>query len=294
MEKSQLDWGDLLYLYTLAKSDNLLDAAEKLEVNRTTVSRRIESLEQAIGAKLFVKKGRDLVLTEAGQMALESAERIYDEVGAMKGAIRSRDKRLDGLVIITATPKMCALLEPEISRFLLNHPGLRIEFSASMLPENLEKLESDIALRMTIEPPETLIGRRLAEPAIALYASEEFANNMTESGELRYVKGVGPIEIEPLLMEEKGLVPNIVMTCNSIELVVQALRSGVGASYLPCYVAAMEPGLVRIGKVRRTGMLDLWLLYSTQHREAPKIKAVVDVIASVVNGLVPLIEGHQS
>ena len=272
----------MLYPYTLVNSDNLLDTVEKLEANRTTASRRIESLEVAVDAKLFVKSGRNLVLTETGQIVLESAEKIDEEVGAPRGAIRGRNKRFDGVVRITAAPKMCILIEPEISKFLAQHPDLKIEFSASMLPENLKKLESDIALRLTNEPPETLIGRRLAEPAIALYSNEAVAEKVPEEDELRYMKGVGPMEVEPRLLEDTGLAPNIVMSCNSIELVVQAVRSGVGASCLPSYVARSEPALVRIGPLRRTGMSDLWLLYSTQHRDAPKVKAVADVVSAAV------------
>ena len=84
------------------------------------------------------------------------------------------------------------------------------------------------------------------------------------------------------------------MSCYSIELVVQTVRSGVGASYLPSYVARSEPALVRIGPLRRTGMSDLWLLYSTQRRDAPKVKAVADMVSAAVDKLRPMIEGREN
>ena len=136
MEKSQLEWGDLLYLHALANNKTLSGAAESLEVNRTTVSRRLDNLEQALGVKLVAKSGRDLVLTEVGQLALKSAEAMHEQVTGLKREIRNRDESYEGMVRITTTPRLCGLIEPALSRLMLEHPEMRIELSASMEAED--------------------------------------------------------------------------------------------------------------------------------------------------------------
>ena len=60
------DWQDLKFLLALVEHGSLPAAAEALDVNRTTVSRRIASLEQRLGVKLVQKVGRSLVPTDAG------------------------------------------------------------------------------------------------------------------------------------------------------------------------------------------------------------------------------------
>lgn len=297
MEKNQLDWGDLLYLYTLANSDSLMDAAEKLEVNRTTVSRKIENLEDALGAKLFIKSGRELVLTDFGQKALQSAEMVKDQVGSLQRHARDDGQELAGLVRITATPKLCALIEPELSAFLAENPDVIIELSASMAAEDLEKLESDIALRLTKSPPEALIGTKLADPASALYASRDYSREILptnrSASNLRFIDSVGALAAKGWLETELNYTPNIVMRCNSTDLVVHYVRSGVGAAYLPCYVGELDPELVRVSEVRRSKVADLWLLYPEQYRDTVRIKAVVEVLKKSIQRLKPMIEGQQ-
>ncbi len=295
MEKNELDWGDLLYLYTLANSDSLMDAAEKLEVNRTTVSRKIENLEDALGAKLFVKSGRDLVLTDFGHAALQSAEAVKDQVGLLKLRARDEGQALAGVVRITATPRLCALIEPELTEFIRENPDVKIELSASMATEDLEKLESDIALRLTKKPPETLIGVKLADPASALYTNRAYSQEITKTNKglsgLRFIDSVGALAAKGWLETELHYTPNIVMRCNSTDLVIHYVRSGVGAAYLPCYVGELEEDLVRVSEVRRSKVADLWLLYPEQYRDSARVKAVAQVLRQAVKRLKPMIEG---
>ena len=66
-----LDWSNLQHFLALATTDSLPKAAERLGVNRTTISRRINDLEKAVGAKLFERRGQNLVLTQAGRDVLD-------------------------------------------------------------------------------------------------------------------------------------------------------------------------------------------------------------------------------
>ncbi len=291
MELNHLDWGDLRYLLTLSECRSLQHAAERLEVNRSTVSRRIEHLEKALGSKLFVRQGRDLVITESGQIVRDSAQRIEEEVIGLQRSVREHGDQIEGTVRITATPRMCVLLEPALSKLLRKYPEMKLEISASMQREQIDTLESDIALRLTHAPQEDLIGKQLAEPAAALYANSNLAAGLPKSGEVNFVEGGVPIDVDPWLTESLGLKPNVIVKSNSTDLSVHYVRSGVGVAFLPCYVGESEPDLVRVSPVRREGMPDLWLLYSPQHRDISRIKVVADVIAQAVSELKPMIEG---
>ena len=86
-----VDWQDILFLMTLAESKSLSAAAEKLDVNRTTVSRRIESLEKTFSTKLVERIGRNLVLTEAGREVVMSAEIMNGEVQSLRRRVSGKD-----------------------------------------------------------------------------------------------------------------------------------------------------------------------------------------------------------
>ena len=78
-----LDWSNLQHFLAFATTDSLPKAAEKLGVNRTTVSRRIADLEKAFGATLVERRGRNLVLTQSGRDVLAVAEGIDGQLQGM-------------------------------------------------------------------------------------------------------------------------------------------------------------------------------------------------------------------
>lgn len=78
--KSGMDWLNyhhLLYFWTVAREGGVSKAAEKLHLRQPTVSAQIRSLERSLGQKLFAKRGRNLVLTDQGQVVFRYADEIF-------------------------------------------------------------------------------------------------------------------------------------------------------------------------------------------------------------------------
>ena len=101
MEKGALDWNDMQFLLVAADSTSMYEAAERLQVNRTTISRRIDNLEDALGVKLLARSGRGLALTEAGEEAVRSAEVMRGEIANLRRRVSGRDEQLAGTVRFT-------------------------------------------------------------------------------------------------------------------------------------------------------------------------------------------------
>ena len=72
-----LNYHHLLYFWTVAKEGGLRLASEKLKVSQPSISAQVHALEEALGEKLFQRKGRSLELTEMGQFAFGYAEEIF-------------------------------------------------------------------------------------------------------------------------------------------------------------------------------------------------------------------------
>jgi DNA-binding transcriptional LysR family regulator len=298
-----MDWNDLQHLFALAKHSTLPEAANALGVNRTTIARRISRLENEMGAKLVERIGRDLVLTDAGREAAASAEVIDGEFQSLQRRLFGRDQQLAGAIRITLTPAIGNLLAPCLAQFCAMHPELLLEVSSTNATEDLEMMESDVALRLTSKPPENLVGRRLATPMVGIYASQataraiqdnkrkdkvvEVVSLFTNSGKTLFTGEV----IETWVRNTLGTEIKAAMHSNSTDLIREYIAAGSGVAVLPCYVGEGDPRLCRIGETRQESFTELWLLYHPRLRRLHRFRAFTEYLVKEFDVLRPLFEG---
>jgi LysR family transcriptional regulator, transcriptional activator of nhaA len=112
-----LNYHHLRYFWVVAKEGGLRKAADKLHVSQPTISAQIQALEGVLGAKLFHRTGRNLVLTDTGQHTLVYAEEIFstgqDLLDSVKQRPTSRPLRVR-LGVADALPKLITyrIIEP--------------------------------------------------------------------------------------------------------------------------------------------------------------------------------------
>ncbi|HJL33358.1 MAG TPA: LysR family transcriptional regulator, partial [Polyangiaceae bacterium LLY-WYZ-15_(1-7)] len=87
---SDLNFHHLRYFWAVAHEGNLTRAAEQLHVSQSAVSVQIKKLEEDLGHALFERRGRQLHLTEAGRLALDYADTIFDLGGELVGVLDER------------------------------------------------------------------------------------------------------------------------------------------------------------------------------------------------------------
>lgn len=83
-----MNYNHLRYFWVVAREGKLTAAAEKLNLSQSALSAQIRTLEDRIGQALFERRGRRLVLTRAGQVALEYAETIFSAGEEMQARLR--------------------------------------------------------------------------------------------------------------------------------------------------------------------------------------------------------------
>src|SRR5690349_17629046 len=96
-------WDDLRFVLSVGRTGNLAAAAAALSVNHSTMFRRLNAIEAAIGAKLFERLASGYRPTEAGQRLIESAERMEAEALALDRDLTGRDTRLSGQLRVTCS-----------------------------------------------------------------------------------------------------------------------------------------------------------------------------------------------
>src|SRR5881394_1076836 len=122
-----LNYHHLLYFWVVAKEGSIVRASDELHLAHPTISGQIHRLEEVLGEKLFARKGRNLVLTDAGRVAYRYADEIFalgrEFLDTVKGRSGGQQLRLVvGVSDALAKSIVFRILEPA---FRL-HDGVRV------------------------------------------------------------------------------------------------------------------------------------------------------------------------
>ena len=114
-------------------------------------------------------------MTEAGEAALSTAARIDNEVKRLSCELVGKDLRLHGSIRITAPEGVSLkLLRLVFAAFLHEHPDIQIDLVVTGSALKLSRREADLAIRVTNNPPDTSIGRRVCKFRFGVYASKSY------------------------------------------------------------------------------------------------------------------------
>jgi len=142
MNADWLNYHHLLYFWTVAKEGSITRACEKLHLAQPTISGQLKKLENALGEKLYQRVGRDLVLTDVGQMVYRYADEMFAiglELGdALKGRPTGRPVKL-----MVGIPEVL----PKLIAFRLLEPALHLEEKVQIVCREgpMEQLLSQLA-----------------------------------------------------------------------------------------------------------------------------------------------------
>ena len=92
-----LNYHHLLYFWTVAREGSISRACKQLHLAQPTISAQLRKLEESIGEKLFERSGRNLVLTDTGQLVYGYADEIFSLGREMADAIKGRPRVVDEL-----------------------------------------------------------------------------------------------------------------------------------------------------------------------------------------------------
>lgn len=277
----RLDWTDLRYVLAVADAGSLAGAARSLGVNHTTVLRRVGGLEARMGVRLFERLPTGYALTAAGDEVLAVARGISATVAALERRLAGQDLRLSGTLRVATTDTLAlTVLMPQLAAFRTAHPGIALEVAISNTMADLTRRDADVAVRPADNPPETLVGRRVAAVAYAVYAAASYLARHMEPGELDAHPWVAPDDslaatVAARWMRE-ALSPAIAVACrlDSLLAMREAARAGMGLALLPCYLGDGAPGLGRVGAVLPEVRSSLWLLTHADLRRTARVRAL--------------------
>ena len=282
------DWNDLRAFLAVAETGSTLAAGRRLRVSQTTAARRVAALEAALGLTLFERRQAGYVLTPVGEELVENARAVEAAAAALAEAAATKTREISGTVRLTTQEFFAvSVLAPMLRELHEAYPDIRIELDTGEELRDLANGEAEVALR-TCSRLEGggLVGRRIADDRWAFYCSRGYAaahgipHSRKELRNHPIIGGGGQQlwRIYGAWLKENGLEDAVAMQHGSALGLLASVRSGVGLAVLPCFVADMDPDLVRCLPPTEDDR-GLWLLTHERLRHTPRVRAVIDFLA---------------
>jgi DNA-binding transcriptional LysR family regulator len=295
----RLDWNDLRFLLAVADEGSLSAAARALNVNHSTVLRRIGRFEAQLAVRLFERLPTGYVLTAAGEALANSARQISDTVAGVERRIVGQDLRLSGNVRVATTDTLALNLLPAmLARFRRRHSEVQIELATGNTQADLTRRDADVALRPTLRPPDNLIGRRVCGVAYAIYAAPSYLKEHAARSALPKHVWLAPDDgmantVIGRYMARTLPAVTTSFRANSLASLSCAAAAGLGICVLPCYVGDSSRGLERVRAPLPEVATDLWLLTHEDLRKTARVRAVIDFLSEAFTAEKDLLEGRR-
>jgi DNA-binding transcriptional LysR family regulator len=278
-----LTWDDLRILLALRRTGSFSAAAQQLRVNQTTVARRIDALEEAVGTRLVERSPNGCSLTEAGLFAAQVAESMEAQTAVLEQRVAGRDRQMDGTVRITTAEGFVPTLSAVLLELRASHPNLHFELLTATTTLNLVQREADLAIRMTPDSQPSLISRRLGTIPWAVYGSEAYLRRKGDCPlEAHDVIGfVDPLSRTPggqwLSREAAGC--TVTLSVNNVVSALSAASEGLGLVAAPSYMAKRLPGL-RLALPGTIGASEMYAVAHQQLIQVPRVRVTIEALVS--------------
>jgi len=290
--QSKLDLPDLELILALHRGRTLAGAAERLQVDTSTVFRSIKRIEKDIGELLFERSRQGYAATELGLALAGYAERIESQLeGAREAALHTGGSPSGTLRITTTDSVMQSVLLPAMAKFAQLYPQIELELIASNALANLSHRDADIAIRATKQPPEHLVGVRLGKLEAAVYASKAYLEahrHVPDYRDMDWIALDATLPDHPSQRWRRLHHPKVVprYRMNSVLSVAGAVVHGMGVGVVPLAVFRDNP-LVEIvdGPIAELAT-ELWALAHPDTRHLQRMKVMFAFLRSSL-GLQP-------
>ena len=286
---NDLDWNQIRAFAAVARHGSLTAAAAATGLSQPTLSRRIDALERALGATLFVRGRSGAALTDTGAALVARADAMEREAGALVRAAAGRRETPRGEVRVTASRIVSAhLLPPILSALAISHPEIDVELVPSDEVADLSRRDADLAVRMARPSQPDLIARRLGALPLGAYAALSYVERAgmpepTPEGLMAH-RLVG-YDRSPLIidgMRAAGIAArreDFALRCDDQAVYLALVAAGGGIGFLARTVAEAA-GLVRIPLPVEVPPLEVWLAAHRDLRTSAAVRAVADAVAA--------------
>ncbi len=243
--RDRVDLDSFLFFAAVVDAGSFVNAARRLGIDRSNVSRRIRNLEQDLGAQLMRRTTRRMSLTETGAVFYESCAVIAADVENARKALHGLHASVRGPLHVSCPPVVGRVyFAPLFAEFCLKYPDVALHVTLKNVVDQVGE-GVDVALRLIDEPGGAVVARELARIDWIFCASPSYlrANGVPRVPEdlARHAwLGQRPrvaLEMTRAAEHRRALVSSR-LECSDYSFLCEAAVAGLGIALLPSYIAS--------------------------------------------------------
>lgn len=281
---------EMQVLVTVVETGSFTAAAEALDLPKSSVSRRVTSLEERLGIRLLHRTTRSLRLSTAGEVYYETATRLLGELDELETLVAGFSDEPRGVLRLTCPSGFAAANTELFAEFGCLYPRVRLAIEETDRVVDLVAEGFDLAFRGGRPPDASLSGFRLLSSERILLASPDY---LRKRGAPKKVKdlldhdllhlGFRHKERWVLSSGRKDAELDVMATfvTNNLRMLQQATESGMGITLLPrvnCQEALAAGRLVHLLTEWEGSPATMWLVYPSSRGLASSVRALLDMV----------------
>jgi DNA-binding transcriptional LysR family regulator len=287
---AKLDLNEILVFTRVVQMGSFTGAALALGMPKSSVSRKINELEDRVGSRLLQRTTRKLGLTSAGKLYFERCQRIVSDIEEAERALGSMQAAPCGLLRVSA-PLSFGILGPLVATFLRRFPETQIDMVCTDRRVDLVEEGFDLAIRVGALEDSSLVARNLGTLRRVLVASPTYLRKqgtprapeeLPEHACITFTGGTAP-RSWTLQGEGRTVEINVAarLSINDFDLLAEAVRAGVGIAAMPAFLCAAD---LRAGRLRQVLPDWSWVeaplqaVYPTARHLSPKVSAFIELL----------------
>jgi len=286
---------DLLCYYDDGQTQQWVPTSATYLVD-TKVDSVIEDLELEVASRVSAVKGLRTELTTKHESNLSKIHTLENQQITLSNRIdHLQEPDLSSYAVEAEVNQALLDLSPLLKSFIQAYPQIQLHLNTSTELADLNKMEADVAIRLTNNPPEHLVGRELARVEFGVFANQDYLSKWQqlpkpETCEWILWQGVSNSErpeahYPDQLLEQENIGP-VIMKCSQVADVLAMIKQGAGVGLLAC-VRAKQEAFVRLpfDDLLLKNQLDhagLWILRHKDMRRSEPVKIFIQYIQELI------------
>lgn len=283
----------------VVETGSITGAADRLNIAKSAVSRRLKELEGHLGVALFHRTTRQMNLTDTGRAFYQQSIRILDDVLEAELSTSQAHGKLKGNLKV-ALPASFGLMHiaPAINDFLTQHPEIHFDLDFNDRQVDLMQEGFDLAIRIGNLSDSSLIARRIASIQRVICASPTYLKKKGTPQSLSDLSNHQCLAYSLLpdyqtwtLINEKNQEKKITTTpyikSTSGEFLREAAVNGQGVVFLPTFITYQEikkGSLIPLFNYYHHSEINAFAIYPQTRHLSQRVRAFVDFIVQRFDG----------
>ncbi len=278
-----MNWNDIKIFTLVGQTGSFSAAAKQLNMDHSSISRRMRQLEKQHNINLFERDGPRVILSPEAHHLLASARQATSFAKQFERELKANENDLQGKLGFSTLYASEGRIMKALADFSRQYPDIELDIKLSQTIEDLDSNSTDVVLRVTNNPTPHFIGKRIATNHFAVYANKNFFTPDTDLSQVPWI--LWSSQFTDAWMAQHYPEAKCISRINTAEGVLAAIAAGMGVGHLSHLAAIRDDRLIQLLPPVEGLDIDFWLLYHQDLRGNKKVRVFVDFMLTALRNV---------